>query len=98
MNQVRKSINNSFYKTIPDSRIRLNLSISDDIISKYNKNDIEEVIENTHDLIENILFILSLEKFVRDVLQTGRPILNEDDNRLNRICNHMNGCNSKRVL
>ena len=98
LNQVRKGIINSFYKTIPDSRIRVSLSINDDIILKINNNDIEDILENIHDLRENILYMLSFEKFVRDALQTDRPILNEDDNRLNRICNHMNGCNSKRIL
>ena len=32
LNQVRKCIINSFHKTIPDSRIRVILSIIDDII------------------------------------------------------------------
>ena len=40
LNQVRKCIINSFYKTIPDSRIRVSLSIIDDIILKINNNDI----------------------------------------------------------
>ena len=74
LNQVRKCIINTFYKTIPDSRIRVNLSINDDIILKINDNDIEDIIENIHDLGENILFMLSFEKLVRD-----EPILNEDD-------------------
>ena len=81
LNQVRKCIINSFYKTIPDSKIRVSLSIIDDIILKINNNDIEDIIENIHDLGEDILYMLSFEKFVRDALQTGRPILNEDDNQ-----------------
>ena len=79
LNQVRKCIINSFYKTIPDSRIRASLSIIDDIILKINNNDIEDIIENIHDLRENILYRFSFEKFVRDALQNDRPILNEDD-------------------
>ena len=79
LNQVRKCINNRFYKTIPDSRIRVSLSIIDDIVLKLNNNDIEEIIENIHGLRENILYMFSFEKFVRDALQTDRPILNEDD-------------------
>ena len=79
LNQVRKCIINSFYKTIPDSRIRVCLSIIDDIILKINNNDIENIIENIHDLRENILYMLSFEKFVRESQQTDRPILNEDD-------------------
>ena len=74
LNQVRKCIINTFYKTIPDSRIRLSLSIIDDIILRINDNVIEDIIENIHDLRENILYMLSFEKLVRD-----EPILNEDD-------------------
>ena len=33
---------------------------------KTNNNDIENVIENIHDLRENILYILSFEKVVRE--------------------------------
>ena len=34
LNQVRKCIINNFYETIPDSRIRVSLSINDDIFLK----------------------------------------------------------------
>ena len=74
MNQVRKCIINSFYKTIPDSRIRASLSIIDDIILKINDNDIENIIEKIHDLRENILQMLSFEKLIG-------PILNEDNDQ-----------------
>ena len=79
LNQVRKCIFNSFYKTIPDSRIRASLSIIDDIILKTNNNDIEYIIEIIDDLRENKLYMLSSEKLIRDEQQTDRPILNEDD-------------------
>ena len=49
LNQVRKCIINSFYKTIPHTRILVNLFITDDIILKINNNDIENIIENIHD-------------------------------------------------
>ena len=81
MNQKQKSIINSFYKTIPDSRNRVSSSIIDDIILKNNNNDIEDIIENIHDLIENLFYMLSFEKLIRDEQQTERPILNEDDNQ-----------------
>ena len=64
LNQVRKCIINSFYKTIPDSRIRASFSIIDDIILKINNNDIEDIIENIHDLKENVLYMLSFEKYI----------------------------------
>ena len=49
LNQVGKCIINSFYKSIPDSRISVNLSIIDDIILKINNNDIEKILENIRD-------------------------------------------------
>ena len=55
LNQVRKCVINSFYKTIPDSRTGVSLSIIDDIILKVNGNEIENILENIHDLRENIL-------------------------------------------
>ena len=79
LNQVRKCIINSFYKAIPDSRIRVSLSIIDDIILKINNNDSENIIENIHDLRENILYMLAFEKLVRDEQQKEiEPILNDN--------------------
>ena len=66
LNQVRKCIINSFYKTIPQTRILVSLSVIDDINLKINKNDSESFLENIHDLRENILCKLSFEKVVRD--------------------------------
>ena len=34
---------------------------------------------NIHDLRENILYMLSFEKLVKDEQKTDRPILNDDD-------------------
>ena len=79
LNQVRKYIINSFYETIPHTRILVSLFVIDDIILKMNKNDIENTLENIHDLRENILYMLSFEKLVRDEQQTERPILNDDE-------------------
>ena len=72
MNQVRKCIINSFYKTIPDSRIRVNLSIDDDIILKNNNNDFEKNIEKLHDLRENKFYMLAFGKLIRDEQQIIR--------------------------
>ena len=58
LNQVRKSIINSFYKTIPHTSILVSLSIIDDIIFKINNNIIGKFLEKTHDLGENILYML----------------------------------------
>ena len=81
MNEVRKGIIKSFYKTIPHSRILVSLSIIDDIILKTHGNEIENIIEKIHDLRENILHKLSFEKLVNDEQQTIRPFLNDDDDQ-----------------
>ena len=80
LNRVRKCIINS-YKTIPYTRILVSLSIIDDIISKIITNEIVDILENIHDLRENIIYMLSFENFVRDKQQTDEPILNEDDDQ-----------------
>ena len=54
LNPIRTFIINRFYKTFPDSRIRVTSSIGDDIILKINNNDIENILEKIHDLRENI--------------------------------------------
>ena len=69
LNQVRKCIIYSFYKTIPLTRILVSLSINDNIILKVNDIDIENIIEKFHDLRENFLYRLSFEKIVRDEQQ-----------------------------
>ena len=78
--QVRKCIINSFYKTLPDTRIFVSLSIIDDIILKINNIDIEKFIENIHDLRENISYMLSLEKLVKDEQhKVKEPLSNDND-------------------
>ena len=77
-NQVRKCKFNSFYKTIPDRGIRVSLYIIDDIILKINNNDIEDILEIIHDLGENILYMLSIEKLIRDEQRIIRPIMSDD--------------------
>ena len=66
LNPVRTFIINRFYKTIPYTRILVSLSIIDDIILKINIGDIEKVLNDVHSLRENILYMLSFEKTVRD--------------------------------
>ena len=77
LNHVRKYIINSFYKTIPYTRIVVSLSIFDDIFSKINNKDIENILGNIHDLLGNILYMLSFEKLSRDEQQTDRSYSNE---------------------
>ena len=74
LNQVRTFIINRFYKTIPYTRILVSLSIIDDIILKINSTDIENFLDAIQNLRENIIYMLSFEKTVRDEQQ------NVDDN------------------
>ena len=59
--------------------MHVSLSIIDDKTLNINCNDIENVIENIRDLRENIIYMLSFEKLIRDEQQTDRPILNDND-------------------
>ena len=68
LNPVRTFIINRFYKTIPFTRILVSLSIIDDIILKINDNDIENILDDIHNLRENILYMLSFEKTVKENL------------------------------
>ena len=61
LDQILKCIINSFYKTIPHTRILVSLSIINDIILKIKNNDIEIIIEINHDLRETILYMPALE-------------------------------------
>ena len=79
LNQLRKIKNNSSHKTAPHSRIIVSLSIIDVINLKLNVNDIENIIEDIHGLGESILYVLLVEKMLRDEQHTNRPILTDDD-------------------
>ena len=77
MNQVRNCKIKSFLKTIPDSRIRLSLSIIDYIILKFHDNDIEIINENFHDLRENIKYMISFEKLIKN--NNGNLIIGDNN-------------------
>ena len=66
LNRVRTFIINRFYKTVTYTRILVSLGIIDDIILKINSGDIEKILNDVHSLRENILYMLSFEKTVRD--------------------------------
>ena len=66
LNPVRTFIINRFYKTIPCSRIIVTLGIIDNIILKINNDDFENILDDIHELRENILYMLSGEKTIRD--------------------------------
>ena len=66
LNPVRTFIINRFYKTIPYTRILVSLGIIDDIILKISNDDIENILDDIHNLRENILYMLSGEKTIRE--------------------------------
>ena len=66
LNPVRNFIINRFYKTFPCDRILVNLSIVDDIIFKISNNDIEKILNDVHDLREQILYMISWEKTAKE--------------------------------
>ena len=79
LNRVRKCMTNTFYKTIPHTRVLVSLSIIDDINLKINKKDKEDIIENIHHSRENLLFMLLFEKVIGDEQQKViEPILYDD--------------------
>ena len=77
LNQVRKYIFKSFHKTISHTTTIATLSINDDIILKIHDKDIENINENIHDLGENILYMLSFEKLIKD--NNGKLIIGDDN-------------------
>ena len=83
LDQVRKCIIESFYKTIPYTRNLVCLSIIDDIVLKICNDDVENILADVHNLRENIIYIyiymLSGGKTIRDEKQTI-------DGKDNQIC------------
>ena len=79
LDQVRKCIFNSFYKTIPYTRILVCLSIIDDIVLKICNDDVQNILGDVHNLRENLIYMLSGEKTIRDEKQTI-------DGKDNHIC------------
>ena len=66
LNRARKCIINDFHETMPIDRILLTLSIIDVVILENHDNDIETFIENIQDLRENVIYMLSLVKVIRE--------------------------------
>ena len=81
LSPIRTFIINRFYKTKPDSGIRVSLSKIDDIILKINDNGIENNLEKIHDLRQNILYMLSFEKLIKD--NNGKLIIGDDKDNEN---------------
>ena len=76
LNQVYKCVINRFFKTVPYTRILINLSILDDIILKNHSNEIGNIREIIHNLRGKIIYTLSFEKIVNDEKQ---KVIDDDD-------------------
>ena len=79
LTRVRKCIIGSFFKTIPNTTLLTSLCLIDDIILKINDNEIENIIEIIHDLRENIIYMLSFEKLIKD--NNGEIIIGNDNEK-----------------
>ena len=66
LNPVRTFIINRFYKTIPSSRILVSLSIFDNMFLEISNDDIENFLVDIYNLREQILYMLSCEKTIRE--------------------------------
>ena len=59
----------TFIKTIPYTRILVSLSIIVDIILIFSNNDIENILDDIQNFRENIIYMLSFAKTVKDEQQ-----------------------------
>ena len=64
INVLGKYIINRFHDTIPPSRILTTLSLIDDMILKLHDKHLEKIQDNMYDVRENVMYMLSFEKFV----------------------------------
>ena len=81
MNPVPTFIINRLYKTIPFTRILVSLGIIDEILLKISNDDIEIILDDIHNLRENILYMLSCEKTIKDEEQ--QKLITDDEYYVN---------------
>ena len=67
-NRVRKYIIKRFHETIPYSRIIIVLSIIDEMLLKIFNNEIDNILNDIHNLRENFMCMISFEKTVEEEL------------------------------
>ena len=65
LNQARRCIINNFHATIPAERILITLSNIDDLLSKLIHYDVDEVIDDIHDLRSSIKDMIGFEKVIK---------------------------------
>ena len=65
-NRLRKYILKYFYNEIPPKRLLVSLYIIDDMILKIYNDDTNDIIEDIDKLRDNVLYMLSSQKTVKD--------------------------------
>ena len=66
MNRLRKYIIKFFHNDIPEERLVISLYIIDTIILKIFNIEKDEIIDNINNLREQILYMLSFQKTIKD--------------------------------
>ena len=66
LNSLRKYLIDYFYDTIPQERLLISLNIFDNIVLKIYDDDTQEINNEIFKLREQILYMLSFEKVVKD--------------------------------
>ena len=65
-NKLHKYLIKFFYDSIPRERLIISLNTIDDIILKIYNNDKEKFIDYIHKLKQQILYMLSFQKTIKD--------------------------------
>ena len=66
LNSLRKHLIDYFYDTIPEERLLISLNIIDNIILKIYDDDTQEINNEIFKLREQILYMLSFQKTIKD--------------------------------
>ena len=66
LNKLHKYLIKYFYDNIPKERLIISLNMIDEIILKINDNDKKEINNDIFKLREEILYMLSFEKVIKD--------------------------------
>ena len=73
----------------------MSLSIFDDLILRISNNDIENTLDDIHNLGENVLYMLSCEKTIKDEQQMAieSNLINDDEYSLDKYVFIYSTCN-----
>ena len=84
VNVLRKYIINRFHNTIPPSRILTTLSLIDDIILKLHDKNLEGIQDDMYSERENVMYMLSFEKFVDE----NEKKISQNKDYIQNFCNN----------